>query len=411
MAMTGEHGSAINLEEIPLELVLSFLRELVEIESPTRDEEGVLRAANLVAAAMEARGGRVERISAPGYGEHLRIDFFPEGEDRAPLLIAGHLDTVHPRGTLERLPWKVEGDRISGPGVFDMKGSWAAVVGALDLLAARGAKPAPLRLLLTCDEEIGAPHSRPLVEEEGRRARAALVLEPPLPGGKMKVRRKGMAGYRIRVRGVPAHAGIEPEKGASATHELVRTLARLLKCADPERGVTLNVGTISGGTWANVVAEEAEARVDLRFWNREDGERVDALIRGLAGAGETGAGGTGPGRAGPDRAGPARTESEQGDLRCTVEVEGGVNRWAMEQGERAVELAEVAIEAAAELGRPLGTGSTGGASDGQLLSAVGCPVLDGLGVEGGGAHALDEHILLSDLPFRIALYALLIERL
>jgi glutamate carboxypeptidase len=243
-----------------------------------------------------------------------------------------------------------------------------------------------LRLLLTCDEEVGAPHSRTLIEKEGRRARGALVLEPPLPGGTMKTSRKGMAVYRIGVKGHSAHSGIEPEKGASATHAIVRILAKILELEDPQTGVTINVGVIGGGTAGNVVADAAEANVELRFWRREDGERDDENIRRIAAEG-------------------AR------DPRCSIEVIGGVSRWAMEPNSAGRVLEAAAVTAAQELGRELGSGRTGGSSDGQFLSAVGCPVLDGLGIDGGGAHTLEEHILLSDLPFRIALYARLFSRL
>lgn len=394
-------------EQIRTDEVLDLLRRLVEIESPTGDAEASVRVADQFASAMVMRGGRIERIQAPGYGEHLRIDFFDgvsEGKvlragerrsaqkgtgpttDARPLLVVGHLDTVHPIGTLSRLPWRIDGDRLYGPGVFDMKGSWAAVAGALDHLADQGMVPRPLRLIVSCDEEVGAPHSRSFIEEEGRRARGALVLEPPLPGGAMKLRRKGMAGYRIRVRGIPAHAGIEPEKGASAIHEVARLVERLLEWEDRGAGTTINVGTIGGGTAGNVVAAEADAQVELRFWHREDGERIDGLIRGLAGRGIV-------------------------DPRCSIEVTGGVNRWAMEPDPRATAMGGVAMEVAGELGHHLAGGETGGVSDGQLLAAVGCPVLDGLGIEGGGAHTLEEHLLLSDLSFRIALYAQLFSRL
>lgn len=367
-----------DLEYPEVHPVLELLRALVECESPTGDTLAMKRVTDLYAEMMTERGGRVERIPAPGFGDHLRVDFF-EGEE-PPLLIVGHLDTVHPVGTLAKLPWRIEGDRLYGPGVFDMKGSWAAVAAALDLLAEEGARPRPLRLLLTCDEEIGAVHSRPLIEEEGRRARSALVLEPPLPGGTMKVARKGMSVYQIQVKGVAAHAGIEPEKGASAVHELVRILAKVVEWEDPETGVTINVGVMRGGTTGNVVADEAEAQVEIRFWRREDGELGEARMRALA-------------------------EEGGRDSRCTITVTGGVNRWAMEPTESSRALEGIVRDEARKLGRELDSGRTGGASDGQFISAVGCPVLDGLGIEGAGAHTLLEHINLSDLPFRAALYA------
>jgi len=364
--------------------VVEVLRGLVAIESPTGSPSALTEVADRFASEMEKRGGRVERIPAPGFGVHLLVDFSPTGEP--PLLVVGHLDTVHPCGTLDRSPWREDEGRLFGPGVFDMKGSWAAVAGALDLLASEGVTPRPLRLLLTCDEEVGAPHSRSLIEEEGRRARGALVLEPPLPGGTMKTSRKGMAVYRILARGLSAHSGIEPEKGASAIHALIRVLARIMELEDAETGVTINVGVIGGGTAGNVVADSAEAQVELRFWRSADGERGDESIRRIAATGAA-------------------------DPRCTVEVIGGVSRWAMEPDERTRVLEAAAVAAARELGQEIGSGRTGGSSDGQFLSAVGCPVLDGLGIDGGGAHTLEEHIFLSDLPFRVALYARLFSRL
>ncbi|MSR22341.1 MAG: M20 family peptidase [Gemmatimonadetes bacterium] len=371
--------------------VTEILGRLVGVESPSRDEAGLLAATSVLADEAGRRGGRVSRIPAPGYGQHLLADFgavdfgSPEDGELAahPLLVVGHLDTVHPRGTLDRCPFRREDDRLCGPGIYDMKGSWAAAVGALDLLAIEGRSPRPMRWFVSCDEEVGALHSRPHLEAEGRQARGALVLEPPLPGGAMKVRRKGVARYALHVKGRAAHAGVDPERGANAIHELTRVVVRALEAANSLEGTTVSVGLIRGGSAVNVVAGDAWAELDVRFWTEDDGRRVDRWIREI--------------------------RSEDG--RCEIEVEGGVDRGALEPNERNAGLVAAIREEAAALGRSLGAGATGGASDAQILSGVGCPVADGLGIEGGGAHTLEEHLLIADLPFRIALYAALFSTL
>ena len=288
------------------------------------------------------------------------------------------MDTVHAVGTLERAPFRVEAERVWGPGAYDMKGGLAVALLALDLLRESGGDaPSSLTFLVTSDEEVGSPTSRPLIERLGRESRAALVLEPCVPGGAVKVRRKGVSGYRVAVHGRPAHAGIEPDRGASAVHELARWILVALALEDREAGTRLNVGEIWGGTRSNVVAEEATAEVDVRFWTREEAERVDAALRAVP----------------------------PGDERCRIELEGGLNRWPLERTPESEALYERARAAARVLGLELGAGGTGGASDGNLTSGVGCPTLDGLGPDGGGAHSLDEHVLREDIPRRIALLA------
>ncbi len=371
--------------------MLEFLGRLVEVESPTGDEEGNLRAAELLQEALERRGAVVARRAAPGYGVHL-VARLPGGsgapaakaERSRPILVLGHMDTVHPRGTLESLPFEVGGEVVRGPGVFDMKGGWACFLAALDLLQRIGSGPgSPLLVVVTCDEEVGSPTSRALIEEAARAARGCLVLEPSIPGGGVKVRRKGTGEARIRVRGRPAHAGIEPEKGASAIHELARQILAVVELGDPERGSHLNVGIVRGGTGANVVAAAAEATVDFRFWTRDEAERLVAGLHDLVAT----------------------------DAGCSVEVEGGVNRWALEPIPGSEVLLETARRAAAAAGFELLTGGTGGASDGNLASGVGCPTLDGLGPDGAGAHSMEERILVASLPSRIAFLAGLLEAL
>ena len=363
---------------------LGLLEGLVRLESPSGDEEGIVPLAARLGDELTRRGAAVQSVPAPGHGAHLIARVEGEGRGDCPLLVIGHMDTVHLAGTLARLPFAVDGDRVRGPGAYDMKGGLAVALAALDLLAAQGMRPAhDLVFVVTCDEEIGSHTSRALLEEQARGAAGALVLEPCIPGGAAKTRRKGVGGFRVEVRGRAAHAGIEPEAGASAIHELLRVLERGRWLADLGRGTTLNVGVIEGGTRANVVAEHARAEVDLRFWTADEAERVAHGLRSLA----------------------------VEDRGCVLTIAGGVNRGALERTDASIRLFKTAQEVAATQGWRLEEGATGGASDGNLVSAVGCPTLDGLGPDGGGAHSLDEHVRLSDIAPRIALLAGLFARI
>lgn len=364
----------------------ALLHDLVHIESPTRDEEANLRLADRLEAELRERGAQVESVPAPGLGRHLVGRFRRSAEDgKKPLLVMAHMDTVHPVGMLERMPFSEKDGRLGGPGVYDMKSGIVAALMAIDglLAASQGALSTALTFLITCDEEIGSGSSRELIEDLARESRAALVLEPSVPGGKVKTRRKGVGAYRLRVSGVAAHSGIEPEAGASAVHELVRQVQDVLDLARDDEGTTINVGVIAGGTKENVMAAEAHCTIDVRFWRGDEADRVDAGLRALS---------------------PV-------DQRCSLELSGGVNRYPLERTDASGDLFDKAKEAARELGWDLEEGSTGGGSDGNLASAVGCPTLDGLGLDGGGAHALHEHILVSEIPRRIALMAALFETL
>ena len=359
---------------------LDFLRKLVEIESPTGDVAANLAAAELLEEALLAVGGDVERISAPGLGEHLLARIPGQKRGGPPLLVVGHMDTVHPVGTLGRLPFAIADGKVSGPGVYDMKAGLAIAIVALRLLAARGAAPASdVSLLITCDEERGSPHSWDTIEAEARSSRAALVLEPSAPGGAVKSRRKGVSAYELTVRGRPAHAGIEPEIGASAIHEIARQICRIYELADPEAGTTISVGVIEGGTAENVVASSARCTVDVRSWTGAEAERVDRALRALR---------------------PV-------DTVCELDLQGGLNRGPLEKTEASAAMFATARSLAIQLGFTIGEKSTGGGSDGNITAAAGCPTLDGLGPDGGGAHTLHEHILLDDVPRRIGLVAAL----
>ncbi len=361
---------------------LEFLRSLVETESPTGLVAANVAVADLLAEALAGVGGRVERIPAPGLGEHLLARIPGVDRKAPPLLVLGHMDTVHPVGTLERNPFAVNAGKVTGPGIYDMKAGLAVAIVALRLLAANGRRPASdISALITCDEERGSPHSWETIEAEARASRAALVLEPSAPGGAVKSRRKGVSAYELAVEGRLAHAGIEPEAGASAIHEIARQICRIHELADPDEGTTINVGVVEGGTAENVVASSARCTVDVRFWTGVEAERVNEALQAL----------------------------EPVDPGCALRMEGGVNRGPLERTEASGRMFATARRLAAQLGFVIEEKATGGGSDGNITAAAGCPTLDGLGPDGGGAHTLREHILLDDVPRRIGLMAALFE--
>jgi glutamate carboxypeptidase len=381
--------SAINLLDhytARREAILSSIQELVERESRSREESRLNEIAGFVAGQLSEIGGQVELTPQPGYGTHLRAGF-NFGHDRAErsVLVVGHLDTVWPIGTLERMPFRVTPDGCAyGPGIFDMKSGVAIIVESLRTIVSRRlATKRPIRLLLTCDEEIGSQTSRSIIEEEARNAAAALILEPPIAGGVVKTGRKGIGTFTIRATGRAAHAGLDPEKGVNAIVELAHQTLRLAALNDYERGASVSVGLIEGGSALNVVPASASAKVDVRFWTPEDGEELVAAIRGLA----------------PATAG------------ARIEVSGGINRPPMPRSEGNIALYEHARGLAAELGFDLKDDVVGGGSDGNFIAAIGAPVLDGLGVDGAGAHAEHEHIVIEDIPRRAALLTMLMQTL
>jgi glutamate carboxypeptidase len=368
--------------------MLALTRALVETESPSGDEDGSRAVASLLLEAARAIEGvaAVDLIESREYGVHLRVRAFtdaPEAGDGS-LLLLGHTDTVHPRGSLRERPWRVEDGRIYGPGIFDMKANCALALEALRACAALKVVPRrPVVLLLTCDEETGSLAGRALVEEEGRRAQSVLVLEPPATGGRVKTARKGTGMYVLEAHGVASHAGLEPEKGASAILEMARQIERLHALNDASRGITLTVGVVRGGTRSNVVPAEASAEIDVRFSTAEDAGRIEEGIRSL----------------------------RPFDERVRLSVRGGINRPPLERTEKVAALYEQARLLATSLDFELGEAQVGGASDGNFVTALGVGVLDGLGIDGDGAHATHEHIRLDDIARRGALLAGLIASL
>ena len=360
--------------------LVEMIREIVELESPSYDVERsktvmlwVENEARKIALELE-----IEKVSADGYGEHLIIRAFP-GEGK-PTLLLGHTDTVHPVGTKASNPTRIDGDKFYGCGVFDMKASVVLMLEALRYFADSGTVPgAPVTIFLSCDEEVGSFTGRPLLEAEAARASQCLVFEPSA-AGRVKTGRKGTSIYSIKAHGRPAHAGLEPEKGASAILELSRQIDKLAALNSPEVGTTVNVCTFNGGTTTNVIPEHAICSVDVRFSSIAEGERIDNVLRGL----------------------------KTIDDRVSLELSGGINRPPLERTPEVVDLYEKARSISKSFGYELGETQVGGASDGNFVAALGVPVLDGLGVTGDGAHTLYEHILVSDIANRAALLTCLL---
>lgn len=368
--------------------VVELISRLVQIETPSGDMQGSRAANDLLegAARKISSVSSIERLPSASGGEHLLIRAFcNRGKNQPPTLILGHTDTVHPRGTLSNangLPR--DGDRLYGPGIFDMKASCLMAIEALRCLTAAGFSPQrPVTLLLTCDEEIGSATGRPLVEREAQRAAQVLVLEPPAPGGCVKTARKGVGAWTVAAQGIASHAGLNPEKGASAILELARQTERLHSLNDSGQGTNFNIGVIRGGTRSNVVAAQAEIEVDVRFSKMSEARRVENLMSTL----------------------------EPFDKRVSLSIKGGINRGPLERTTEVIKLYHHAREIAAQLGFELGECGVGGASDGNFAAALNVPVLDGLGVDGDGAHAAHEHIFLADLAPRTALIAGLVATL
>ena len=366
--------------------LLALTCALVETESPSGDKDGSSDVVSLIASAAGSISAvsSVERVTSEDFGEHLRIRAFAGESEAAPIVILGHTDTVHPRGAIKEHPWRADGNRIYGPGIFDMKANVALALEALRACEATAACPqSPVTILLTCDEESGSPSGRRLVEEEAKNARAVLVLEPPASGGRVKTGRKGTGMFVVEVHGRAAHAGLDPEKGVSAVLELARQTIRLTNLNNPAAGTTVTVTVVSGGTHSNVVPAEARGEIDVRFSTVAEGRRIEDAILDL----------------------------KPFDEKAKVVFSGGINRPPLERTEKVLALYERARRIAGLLEFELGEASVGGASDGNFVGALGVAVLDGLGVEGDGAHASHEHILVDSIALRGALVAGLIATL
>ena len=355
--------------------ILDGIRRWVEIETPTEAPEQVNKLADLVALGYRDLPATLERIAGKGgCGDHL-VARSSWGQNAPGILVLSHLDTVHPMGFIERLPFKIEGDVAFGPGIYDMKGGAYLAYHAFRQICADGAhSPLGVTQLYVSDEEIGSPTSRALIEAEGRRAKYVLVTEPARDGGKIVTGRKGVARFEVFIKGVPSHAGTRPEDGRSAIRELANIIQTLEALNDMKRGVTVNVGVVRGGTRPNVIAEEAYAEVDLRVPTTADADDLVAKILNLK----------------------SRTEG------VSVKVVGQLNRPPYEKGNAGAALFEHAKTLAAEIGFELLDTFTGGGSDGNF-TAPHTATLDGLGVDGQGAHTHYEQIYISSIEPRARL--------
>lgn len=350
--------------------MIELLRELVELESPAYTP-GVRQMAERMGQELAALGADVTLLD----GDHLRAELPGEG---SPLLVLGHTDTVWAQGTLATMPFRVENGRAYGPGTYDMKAGLVVLVEAIR----RAGTDRALRVFLTADEEHGSRTGRPHLEQAAEGAAAALVVEPPTPEGHLKTARKGLGRFRLQISGKAAHAGTHRHEGASAIAELAHQVLRLEALTDEDRGISVNVGVVSGGTGYNVVPAQAEALVDVRIAHAADAARIEAELNRL------------------------RSEVEG----TTLEWSGGWTRPPLEPSPGSAVLFAQAREHGRELGLDLQEASAGGGSDGNLVGALGVPVLDGLGAEGGGAHARDEHVLLDSLPVRAELLTRLLRK-
>ncbi len=359
--------------------MLAALRELIELESPTNDALLGNQLADLIEQRLAALDGVISRTPLPPYGDVVRADW-PEAADPGarPTLVLLHYDTVWPEGTVAQRPVAIEGNVLIGPGALDMKSSIVIVEETLRAIRASGSVPKrPIWVMITSDEEVGSPESRRLIEEQARQAAHVLVMEPPLPGGELKVARKGVGRFVIRVHGRAAHAGVEPEKGVNAIVELARHLPAIADLGNIELGTTVNPGLIAGGTSRNTVAPLAQCELDVRAWSLAEAERIEQALRSIK---------------------PVHPEA-------TIEIVGSFHRPPMEFTPASDALFNQAAEIASKLGQSLGQGKVGGASDANLTSALGIPTLDGLGALGKGAHAPHEQIEIDSLVPRAVLLA------
>jgi glutamate carboxypeptidase len=359
--------------------MIQKISELVSVESPSSNKIAVDRAVSLVAGWCEGEQGRVKLHRQSEFGDLLEVSF---GTRRAsspsPVLLLGHLDTVWEMGTIQQMPYRKEGNRISGPGILDMKAGVVMGLSAVRILREVKAPGRPVKLLLHSDEEIGSPVSRAVTENVARQCGAVYVLEPAQgPQGAYKTARKSVGQYQLEVSGVAAHSGVDFSAGHSAILELARQIECISGLTNLSAGITVNTGVISGGTRRNVVAANAWAEIDVRTETQRDAARIDRALRGLRAV----------------------------DKGCRVSVSGGVNRPPMERTKGTVTLFRRAQHVASALGFALEEASTGGGSDGNFTSALGIPTLDGMGAVGAGAHAAHEHIQAEHLAPRTALLA------
>ena len=360
--------------------MVAAIADIVDIESPSHNVHQNRMVVDRIVEMFRSLplDVSIEREPADDYGDHLVIRAFPS--HRRSVLLLGHTDTVHPIGANEKNPTRIEDDNFYGCGIFDMKANIVLMAEALRFFAETGTRPAsPVTILLSCDEEVGSKTGKEHVVREASAAESCLIFEPSLDG-KVKTGRKGTGMFTLHAHGIPAHAGLEPEKGASAILELSRQIVRLHELNDLAAGTTVNVCTARGGTTTNVIPEYAECEIDVRFASVAEASRVENAIRSL----------------------------KPVDPRVRLELGGEINRPPMERTDAVAALFKKARELAASFGYGLDEAQVGGGSDGNFVGMLGVPLLDGLGITGAGAHTLHEHILVSDIAKRATLVTALL---
>ena len=376
--------------------IVETIRQLVEIESPSDVKQAVDRLGTVLASRFAELGGRVHVHPAEKFGNHLQIEFKGAGgrkqkkPDQKPVLLLGHMDTVYPIGTISKMPCRITKGRLHGPGVLDMKSGIALALHVIEATLqwsegkSAGKFSQPLTVLLVSDEEVGSTSSRPITESLARQSSSVLVLEPAQGlHGAVKTSRKGICEYTLKVTGKAAHSGLDFEKGQSAILELAKQIGEISKFVDLKRGITVNVGKVSGGTRVNVVPAEASAAIDVRVRRMGDALRIDRTLRSL----------------------------KPFNRHCRITISGGMNRPPMERTAGVADLYRKAALTADDLGWKLDEAAVGGGSDGNFTAALGIPTLDGLGGVGEGAHAEHESIVISELPKRATLLSALIARI
>ena len=373
-------------DRVDSDAILGNIRKIVEIESPSRHAAGVNRVLETIARSFEGTGAASEReLTTDSLGDILLVRCDPTRNEPG-ILVLSHMDTVHPVGTLaSKLTYRREGDRVYGPGIYDMKGGLMLAVEAFRRIAqARRRTKLPITFLFTPDEELSSPVSRRVIDREARGQRYVLVTEPARDGGKVVTERKGIGVFVIRTRGRPAHAGGDPDKGRNAIVAMAEIVLAINGLNDPRRGITTNVGLIAGGTARNTVAEECMIEVDLRFCDPANASEMEAKLKAL--------------------------KSSRPDIKTTVT--GKITRPPFVRG-RGVDLAfDKAATVAKEIGFNLKRAPrVGGGSDGNFTVAMGIPTLDGLGVDGDGAHTYQEYMLFSSIEPRTRLLQGLMEQL
>jgi glutamate carboxypeptidase len=367
--------------EAEQDAMVRTIREFVEIESPSDDKPALDRIARFLGDRFEAFGGRPRLHHSDDYGNSLQVDF-PGQEKLKPVLLLGHFDTVYPLGTLAKMPCRVADGRLYGPGVLDMKSGIALMLFAIEALQNwHSGLPRPVTVFLVSDEEIGSYSSRKITEALARESAAVLVLEPAAGRGAVKTARKGVGEYTLTVEGIAAHAGLDPGKGHSAILELSRQIAAMSKWNNLKQGISVNPGVIRGGTRSNVVAAHASVVFDVRIVHAKQAAALDRKFN----------------------------SRKPIDKKCKLTIDGAINRLPMERTAGVIALYKKAQAIAKQIGWKLEEAAVGGGSDGNFTAGIGIPTLDGMGGFGEGAHAVHEHIVISQLARRALLLAGMIE--